>query len=133
MLAMWVDAAYSVKDCFGRLGYECQLLDEADFKKDLSQLPRHNMFAWQSQKIKRKIASSMAAELLALKEGVKVMPLYSDVVKELWGVTPKEIYITDSQPLLAWLASEGCKQDPEWQGNLDYIVERIRERSAEVL
>ena len=83
MLAMWVDAAYSVKDCSGRLGYECQLLDEADFKKDLSQLPHHNMFAWRSQKIKRKIAFSTAAELLALKEGVKVMPLYSDVVKEL--------------------------------------------------
>jgi hypothetical protein len=133
MLIMWVDAAYSVKDCAGRLGYECQLLDEADFKKDLSQLPLHNMFAWRSAKIKRKIASSTAAELLALKEGIKVMPLYSGLVRELWGVTPKEVYVTDSQPLLAWLASGGCKQDPEWQGNLNYIIERITERGAQVL
>ena len=108
MLAMWVDAAYSVKDCSGRLGYECQLLDQTDFTKDLAKLPSHNMFAWRSMKIKRKVASSTAAELLALKEGIEVVPLYSDLVKELWGVTPREVYITDSQPLLAWLASEGC-------------------------
>lgn len=132
VLVVWVDASFCVRRCEGRLGYEIQLVDSGMVRNCLDALTRDNLLAWRSLRTDRKMASTTAAELLALREGVKVVPLYAAVIQELWGVAPKEIYLTDSQPLLGWLQSRWVSTDPEWQGCLDYVVERLRERSADV-
>jgi hypothetical protein len=83
--------------------------------------------------VQRRLGSSTAAELLALRDGIKMMPLYSRVVKHLWGVEPYQVYVTDNQPLLKWLNNQTTFSDPEWQGTLQFVVERVKERSADVI
>ena len=61
------------------------------------------------------------------------MPLFARVVKHLWGVEPHQIYVTDNQPLVRWLNNKRTDSDPEWQGKLEYVEERVRERCADVI
>ena len=50
-----------------------------------------------------------------------------------WGVEPHQIYVTDNQPLVRWLNNKRTDSDPEWQGTLEYVEERVRERCADVI
>ena len=100
----------------------------------IKQVPRDvNIVNWRSRRVQRRLGLSTAAELLALRDGIKLMPLYSRVVKHLWGVEPYQVYVTDNQPLLKWLNNQKTYSDPEWQGTLEFVIERVRERSADVI
>jgi hypothetical protein len=133
VLVMWVDASYDVASCTGRLGWELQLLDASEVGGEPASFPTHNVIAWRSMRCVRKLVSSTAAELLALKEGIKVMPLYSSLVKSLWEVEPEVVFYTDSSPLLDWLTARYCTKDPQHQGSLEYCLERLEECGHKVL
>ena len=55
------------------------------------------------------------------------MHLYTRHVAQLWGVEPKVYFLTDSQPLLGWLATRYIKSDPKLQGMLDLVLDRLGE------
>ena len=134
-----VNAAYDLQRCEGRLGWELQLVDRSvltarKLQDTIKRVPRDvSIVSWRSRRVKRKLGSSTAAELLALRDAVKMMPYYSKVVKHLWGVQPLEVYITDNQPLLRWLNNLHLQSDPEWEGTLQYVMQGIKERTAEVI
>ena len=138
-LVFWVDAAFDLRKCQGRIGWEVQLIDKqvlvaGKLEETIKQVPRGlNVVEAKSRSIERQVASSTAVELLALRDGVKRMPLYSRVVKELWGKEPLQVYATDNQPLVKWLNNKWIDSDPEWQGTLDYVIERVTEKSAHVI
>jgi hypothetical protein len=138
-LVFWVDAAFCLKRCDGRIGWAIQLVDKSvltggKLQDTIKQVPRDiNIVNWRSRRVQRRLGSSTAAELLALRDGIKMMPLYSRVVKHLWGVEPYQVYATDNQPLLKWLNNMRTYSDPEWQGTLEFVAERVRERSADVI
>jgi hypothetical protein len=138
-LVMWVDAAFCLQQCEGRLGWELQIVDKSQLTRGsldhtVIQLPKDtNVLAWRSRRIKRKLASSTAAELVALREGVKEVPRFRRVIKALWGVEPLVVYATDNQPLVKWLNSKWIDSDPEWQGTLNFVIERIQEEGARVI
>ena len=66
-------------------------------------------------------------------EGLKVIPAYSRVYEALWGKKPKVIFVTDSQPLLGWLMTGWVQTDPQMQGVLGLVKERIDEQDSTVL
>ena len=106
----------------------------AKLEEAVKQVPKDlNVFYWRSRRLKRRLGSSTAAELLALRDGIKNMPLFARVVKHLWGVEPHQIYVTDNQPLVRWLNNKRTDSDPEWQGTLEYVEKRVRERCADVI
>ena len=69
---------------------------------------------------------------MALVEAVKLLPMYTRHIAQLWGVEPKIYFPTDSQPLLGWLATRYIKSDPKLQGMLDLVLDRIGECSDQI-
>jgi hypothetical protein len=134
VLVWWVDASYHIKTCEGRLGWEVQLVDSSELAgKEIYEITKHNLLAWRSRRCERKLASTTSAELMALQEGVKLAPAYSNYIKELWMKAPRVIFITDNQPLLGWLRTGWIQTDPALQGVLDFVRSRIHDMKAEVL
>lgn len=136
VVCLWVDASYNIYTCEGRLGYEIQVLDESDFRCDVSSkdcsLPSRNLIFWRSVRCSRKLASTTSAEMYAMMEGLKKVPLYIRMCETLWGTKPRVCLFTDSQPLLGWLGTGWVKTDPLCQGGLDFIISRIRELAIHV-
>ena len=65
-------------------------------------------------------------------EAVKQVPSYVSICKTMWGVSPKIIMVTDSQPLLGWLRTGRAMPDPHFQGPLDLVLERVGEYKVDV-
>jgi hypothetical protein len=77
VIVWWVDASYSLHTCEGRVGYEVQIVDSdvvSSLHGRLHLLPKCNVVAWRSHRCERKLASTTGAELVALVEGVKLVP-----------------------------------------------------------
>ena len=133
VLLWWVDGSYSLEKCEGRTGWELQVVDDRELDvSDFSLSPWSNVVAWRSHRQQRKLASSSSSALMALVEAGKLLPLYTMHVAELSGVEPKVYFLTDSQPLLGWLATRYIKSDPKLQGMLDLVLDRIGEGDARV-
>ena len=132
-IVVWVDASYSIFTCDGRLGWEIQVIDESEIGKDASKFPEKNVINWRSIRCKKKLASTTSAELCALIEGVKAVPAYTSMCEKLWGKMPKVIFVTDNQPLLAWLRTGWVESDPHMQGTLELAKSRIDGIGATVL
>jgi hypothetical protein len=128
----WCDGAYNIHTGDSRIGYLVQLVDSGDLARGYTNTPKHNYIAWKSIRPSRSIGSSSVAELKALREVVKQMPLYSSVVEEMWGVKPKELYFTDNQSVMDWVHSGWMKSDPQWQGELNNINSDLKERGGQV-
>ena len=133
VIVWWVDASYSIYTCDGRLGWEVQILDESELAKGISKVPSSNIVHWKSKRCERKLASTTSAELCALKDGIKMLPAYTKMCKVLWGVNPRVVFVTDSQPMLGWLRTGWVKTDPLCQGDLDLVKGRLDEQKVEVL
>jgi len=133
VIVWWVDASYNIYTCDGRLGWEVQVVDEHDLGQGLANIPRHNTVQWKTKRTDRKCASTTSAELLAMMEAIKQLPGYVRMCKALWGLQPRVVMVTDSQPLLGWLRTGRAAPDPHFQGSLDLILERVREYKVEVL
>ena len=89
--------------------------------------------SWSSQRCKRKLCSTTAAELLALVAAVKKAPEYIRLVESLWGEKPEVMFLTDSQGALGWLRKRKAEKDPAMQGYVELVCERIEEMKAEIL
>ena len=133
VLLIWVDASYNIKTCSGRIGLEAQVVDVSCLTNGVENLDRDNLFFWRSRKCSRKLASTSSAELMALLEGVKIVPTYISIVEKLWCKKPRVIFLTDSQPLLGWLRKGWVDTDPHLQGTVDLVKERINDMNARVL
>ena len=69
-------------------------------------IPEHNIVQRKTKRTDRKCASTTSAELLAMLEAIKLLPGYVKMIKALWGVQPRVVMVTDSQPLLAGMAED---------------------------
>ena len=129
ILLGWCDANFDINSAECRLGYIVQLIDlkELTIGKGVVIAPHHNVVAWRSMRPGRAVGSSSVAELLALREVIKVMPHYSSVVHKLWGRHPKEYYFTDNQSVIDWTHSGWIKSDPRWQGVLKQVLSDMSE------
>ena len=124
----WVDGSYRLSSCEGRTGWELQVIDESEIDlNNLHQIPNSNVVAWRSRRQQRKLASSSSSELMSLVESVKKMPLYTRHIEKLWGVEPQIYFLTDSEPLLGWLAKKYITEDPKLQGMLDLVLDRLED------
>ena len=135
-IVWWVDGSFNLISCEGRIGYEVQVLDADDVQGVhgvFENLPTSKLVAWSSQRCKRKLCSTTAAELMALVAAVKKAPEYIRLVQSLWGVQPNIIFLTDSQGALGWLRKRKAEKDPAMQGYVELVCERIEEMKAEVL
>ena len=136
VLVIWTDGSYNIRSCDGRVGYEIQVVDRKllDMNNgDVTKLPFSNVVIWKTTRCKRKLVSTTGAELLALLEAVKKTPLYIKMIKTLWGKDAPVVFVTDSQPLVAWLRKGWVDTDPHLQGSLALVRERIEEYKARVL
>ena len=59
-------------------------------------------------------------------ETTKLAPMYANFVRKLWGAIPSRVFVTDSQPLMAWLESGTSKGDYGCQGRLDLLAQCLR-------
>ena len=132
-LVWWVDASFNIKTCEGRIGWEVQLVEASSIGSDVTSISLHNVLAWRSKRLDRKLASTTSAELMALQEGTRVAPLYLRLAECLWRVRPRVVFVTDSQPLLGWLRTGWVQSDPAVQGVLDLVKSRLNDMHAEVL
>ena len=85
-------------------------------------IPHYNVVAWRSLKPGRAVGSSSVGELLALREVVRAVPLYTSIVQSLWGVCPAEVYFTDNQAVIDWCHSQYIDRDAQWQGVLNQVI-----------
>jgi transposase InsO family protein len=129
----WVDASFDVKTCGGRLGWELQIVEASSIGSDISSISVNNVVAWRSKRLKRKVASTTSAELMALVEGTRVVPAYVRLIECLWRIRPKVVFVTDNQPLLAWLSTGWVDHDPSLQGVLDLARSRLHDVNGQVL
>ncbi len=132
-IVWWVDASYSIRSCDGRVGWEVQVVDEKTINDKIYMIQESNLVAWRSRRCDRKLASTTSGELVALQEGVKAVPAYTRLVEAVWGVKPRVVFVTDSQPLLGWLRKGWVDTDPHLQGVLDFVKGRLDEMGSEVL
>ena len=135
MIVWWVYGSFSLTTCEGRVGYEVQVVDADGVEKvkgAFDKIQRTNLVAWGSNRVKRKLCSTTAAELMALVGAVKAVPAYISLIESLWGVKPKVIYLTDSQGALGWLRKRKAEKDPAMQGYVELVCERIEETGAEI-
>eukprot|EP00918_Siedleckia_nematoides_P054189 GHVU01118326.1.p1 GENE.GHVU01118326.1~~GHVU01118326.1.p1 ORF type:complete len:186 (+),score=14.07 GHVU01118326.1:429-986(+) len=123
-LVCFSDAAFDLATYSCRLGYKMFLVHEE--RQDSST----NCIAWQSQKPKRKVASSTAAELLGLELLVKAIWSPLALIHELWGVAPSVHVYVDSEPLMCQLETGKCTQEPRMRAQLDYGLQNVREMNG---
>ena len=127
-LVIWLDGSFNLTRCDGRKGWEVQVIDESEVdEKDWGGITESNVVAWRSTRLARKVSSSSAAELEALVDVVKRLPLYENHVECLWGKKPKVFLLTDSDPVISWLNIKWIKSDPKLQGMLDFVLDRLNE------
>ena len=127
-IVWWVDGSFNLNKGEGRIGYEVQVLDAEDVKSVqgvYKKLSRNNLVSWSSQRCKRKLCSTTAAELLALVAAVKKAPEYIRLVESLWGEKPEVMFLTDSQGALGWLRKKKAEKDPAMQGYVELVCERV--------
>uniref|UniRef100_A0A0G4FP54 Uncharacterized protein n=1 Tax=Chromera velia CCMP2878 TaxID=1169474 RepID=A0A0G4FP54_9ALVE len=122
-LALFVDAAYSLSRCEGRGGFEAYLVDK---KEKIEGMRRTNLAAWKSKRIKRKLISSISAELCALVDGVKQSFQWKRLAEALWMKPLKVEIYTDSAPLMEQLESGYSKREPRIDGLLKYVQQELR-------
>ena len=128
VLILWLDGSFSLTECDGRKGWEAQVVDESEVdEKDWGALTESNVIGWRSTRLARKVSSSSAAELEALVDVVKRMPLYENHIECLWGKKPKVFILTDSDPVISWLNVKWIKSDPKLQGLLNFVLDRLNE------
>jgi transposase InsO family protein len=124
---VWSDASYNKLIHEGRRGFEVQLVDADD-----SNHGDENVVGWKSKKIAQKLGSTTSAEMIALKEAVKRAFAFVQIVEVLWGEKPEVEFKIDSQPLLQQLVARQARAEPRFQGELEYIIEMIKELNANV-
>jgi hypothetical protein len=95
----WCDANYNIRTGESRLGYIIQVIDRAEVYrgKELvspAAIPHYNVVAWRSLKPGRAVGSSSVGELLALRQLVRAVPLYSSVVQRLWKCSASRLRCT---------------------------------------
>ena len=95
-------------------------------------IPHHNVVAWRSMKAGRAIGSSSVGELLALREVVRAVPLYTAIVQSLWKCKPAEIYFTDNQAVIDWCHSQYIDRDAQWQGVLNQVIGDLASEEPEI-
>ena len=126
VILAWCDANYQINQADSRLGYIIQLVDKSEvFVNGVftpSSAPHHNFVAWRSMKPGRAVGSSSIAELLALREVVKAVPLYTSIITTLWRKVPDEYYLTDNQAVIDWCHSRWMQSDSQWQGVLNQVL-----------
>ena len=134
VVVIWCDGHFDLDTCTGRKGWEAQVLDESDIiGKRPRDYPNYNIIAWRSIKINKKLSSASESELEALLECVKQVPLYTSLIKKLWDIESKVIFITDSQIVLRYLRTGQAKSDHGCQGRIELIRERLQSIGGTVL
>ena len=58
---------------------------------------------------------------------IKRMPLYESHIQCLWGKQPKVFLLTDSDPVISCLNMKWIKSDPQLQGLLNFVLDRLNE------
>jgi hypothetical protein len=130
VLLCWCDASFEGDTGRSRMGYEIQLLDESEIEGGFTNAPTHNVIAWQSKSPARIVSSSAEVELLALEMVSKVVPFYSRVVERMWGVAPKEFYLTDNQAVLDWIQMRYVKSVARLQRVLSAVIDDFQEKAG---
>uniref|UniRef100_A0A0G4I424 Uncharacterized protein n=1 Tax=Chromera velia CCMP2878 TaxID=1169474 RepID=A0A0G4I424_9ALVE len=130
-LVVWVDASYQLSLREGRLGWEMQILNQEEVG-DLEKVSEDNTVVWASKKCTQKLGSTITAELFAMRDGVKLSFSVFNLIKKLWGVFPKVLVVSDSQPLMNQLASRQCKSEPHQQAELEYVLQELADLGATV-
>uniref|UniRef100_A0A0G4GWT7 Uncharacterized protein n=1 Tax=Chromera velia CCMP2878 TaxID=1169474 RepID=A0A0G4GWT7_9ALVE len=106
-----------------------QLVDEGELT-NLDEISEHNIAYWLSRKIGRKLGSTTSAELLAMRDAVKISWSFIHFVRKLWGEMPLVVVVTDSQPLMHQIGSKQYKSEPRMQEELEYVLENLMELGA---
>jgi hypothetical protein len=121
-LVIYSDASYDIAAYQARSGYQIQLL--SDTGGTVMGVEDDNLLTWRSRAVKRKVASTTSAELIAFVDAVKAVPEYEQLIERLWGARPAITHYIDSEPLLAQLVSGRARAEPRLQGMLDYAREQ---------
>ena len=90
-----------------------------------------NVLEWKARAVQQKVASTMSAELLALRDAVKRAWHYVNILRKLRADFRVEFMI-DSAPLRDQLASGISRSEPQMQGCLEFVREQINELRAHV-
>uniref|UniRef100_A0A0G4HW77 Uncharacterized protein n=1 Tax=Chromera velia CCMP2878 TaxID=1169474 RepID=A0A0G4HW77_9ALVE len=131
VLVVWVDVSYQLSLREGRLGWEMQILNQEEVG-DLERVSEDNTVVWASKKCIRKLRSTTIIELFAMCDGVKFSFIMFNLIKKLWGVFPKVLVVSDSQPLMNQLTSRQCKSKPHQQAELEYVLQELADLGATV-
>jgi hypothetical protein len=125
----WCDANFNTCQADSRLGWLIQIVDESDVfvngTFDPLQAPHHNYVHWRTTKPGRAVGSSSVAELLALRELVKEVPMVSSIVSALWNVKAPEFYMSDNKAVIDWCHSRYVKSDYQWQPVLRQVLDDL--------
>ena len=79
---------------------------------------------WQSKRIKRIVRSALAAECLALQDGVDAAYLIRELIKEIKGVTLKITAMTDSKSLFDAINSTKSVEDKRLRPDIAALKEK---------
>lgn len=123
-LRVFSDAAYNFTSYSGRCGYEVQLMDESELAME-NYACDDNLVAWKSSTQGQKFASTTSVEMRALRDAVKVAPMYTELIRKLWNYQPKIQFLIDNEPLRQQLVSRRYRAEPRRQGELDYILQEL--------
>ena len=83
-----------------------------------------NPIQWQSKRIKRIVRSALAAECLALQDGVEAAYLIREMIKELLGNSLKIIAMTDSKSLFDAINSTKSVDDKRLRPDIAALKEK---------
>ena len=82
--------------------------------------------------MKIKICSSTSGELIALRDGIKRVWKYTRMFYKIFGHELPVLCMIDSMPLRDILACGTYEADPEFQGCVEYCLEKLEMLGARV-
>eukprot|EP00918_Siedleckia_nematoides_P022876 GHVU01049222.1.p1 GENE.GHVU01049222.1~~GHVU01049222.1.p1 ORF type:complete len:235 (-),score=9.64 GHVU01049222.1:156-860(-) len=126
VLHAYTDASFQRKLRTGRAGWKVFLLGADDEPGGL-----YNTIAWATRKLKS-VGSSTSAELMALEFLVKRLWTYISLIWKVWRVRCQVYIYIDSRPLFDQLRTGQCKEEPGFEGVLDYCITNSKAMRAEI-
>eukprot|EP00918_Siedleckia_nematoides_P095784 GHVU01210165.1.p1 GENE.GHVU01210165.1~~GHVU01210165.1.p1 ORF type:complete len:1037 (+),score=133.03 GHVU01210165.1:404-3112(+) len=120
VLVGYSDAAYNGVTKQARLGFKVFLLGQENLTEHADCV---NLIDWGTSRASRRVGSSSAAELFALKELVKQLFAHVDLVTELWGLQPLVRVRSDSAAVVQQVQKGSPQSEPGLQGELDYVIQ----------
>eukprot|EP00918_Siedleckia_nematoides_P067089 GHVU01146002.1.p2 GENE.GHVU01146002.1~~GHVU01146002.1.p2 ORF type:complete len:148 (-),score=9.87 GHVU01146002.1:94-537(-) len=114
---------------WARLGFKIFLLGP---EKVSAHADCVNLIDWGTSRSTRRVGSSSAAELFAVKELAKQLFVHFDLVTEFWGMQPQVRVRTDSAAVVQQIQTGSPQSEPGLQGELDYVIQETTRLHAVV-